>query len=148
MNSSFESLITPSLVRAAAEVDDWRAAVEIVGGLLQEDGACTPEYVEAMKQAVVDLGPYMVVAPGVAMPHARPEAGVLRAGLAVATLATPVPFGHEANDPVRLVIGFAAIDKDAHLATIQQIVALLQDSERTAAVHAARTDDELYAALT
>ncbi|MBV7362997.1 PTS sugar transporter subunit IIA [Actinomycetaceae bacterium TAE3-ERU4] len=148
MNSSFAGIITPECVKATAEVNDWRDAVKIVGGLLKDSEICTDGYVEAMQQAVIDLGPYMVVAPGVAMPHARPEAGVIKPGIAVATLTTPVNFGHKKNDPVNLVIGFAAIDKDAHLKTLQQIVALLQDEERTKAVRNAKTDEELYAALT
>ncbi|WP_083378983.1 PTS sugar transporter subunit IIA [Boudabousia tangfeifanii] len=148
MDSSFSGIVTPQRVHAGATVDDWRGAVQVVGGMLAATGACTENYVAAMEQAVIDLGPYMVVAPGVAMPHARPEAGVLEPGIAVATLTEPVNFGHKKNDPVSLVIGFAAINKDAHLASLQKIVALLQDQERLAKVKAATTNEELYEALT
>lgn len=148
MDSSFAGIVTPDCVQAQTSVENWQEAVKIVGNKLVTHGACTDNYVSAMQQAVIDLGPYMVVAPGVAMPHARPEAGVLTPGIAVATLSTPVPFGHKKNDPVSLVIGFAAINKDAHLKTLQQIVALLQDSTRIEAVHGATTNEELYTALT
>jgi PTS system ascorbate-specific IIA component len=140
-------LVSPSQVRAKVVVDDWGQAVDAAGTLLVEARACSPEYVSAMRQAVRDLGPYIVIAPGVAMPHARPEAGVAAPGVAIATLAHPVEFGHKANDPVDLVIAFAAVDKGAHLETLQAIVALLQDAPALAAVRAAETHEELVAAL-
>ena len=128
------------LVRARVRAADWAEAVRAAGDLLAEAGRCTHDYVTAMQDAVRDLGPYMVVAPGVAMPHARPEAGVLEPGVAVVTLASPVEFGHAANDPVDVVIAFAAVDKDAHLATLQRIVALIQDQSSLEALRSA-TDD-------
>lgn len=147
MNPSGTSGLQPVGVRAAASANTWREAVQTAGELLTAAGACTPAYVDAMAEAVVELGPYMVIAPGVAMPHARPEAGVLRPGTVVVTLATPVEFGNPANDPVDLVIAFAAVDKDAHLESLQAITQLLLDEPRLALVRAATNDDELRAAL-
>lgn len=140
-------VVTADTVRARIAVTSWEEAVRASGELLVRAGACEPPYVEAMEQAVRDLGPYIVLAPGVAMPHARPESGVVRPGIAVVTLDTPVPFGHAANDPVDLVIPFAAVDKEAHLETLQRLVALLQDETALAQVRAASTDEELCAAL-
>ncbi|QVQ53837.1 PTS sugar transporter subunit IIA [Spiractinospora alimapuensis] len=140
-------VVTADTIRARIAVTSWEEAVRASGELLVRAGACEPPYVEAMEQAVRDLGPYIVLAPGVAMPHARPEAGVVRPGIAVVTLDTPVPFGHAANDPVDLVIPFAAVDKDAHLATLQRLVALLQDQTALDRVREATTDEELCTAL-
>lgn len=139
--------VAADTVRARIPAASWEEAVTASGELLVRAGACEPRYVAAMEQAVRDLGPYIVLAPGVAMPHARAESGVLRPGIAVVTLDTPVAFGHQANDPVDLVIPFAAVDKDAHLATLQRLVALLQDDTALARVRAASTDDDLCAAL-
>ena len=134
-------------VRAAAEAGSWSDAIEIAGALLTAGGVCTNEYVQAMAAAVRDSGPYMVIAPGVAMPHARPEDGVLQPGTAIVTLAAPVEFGSPANDPVDLVIAFAALDKNAHLETLQRITELLMNETALNNVRAATTDDELWAAL-
>ena len=38
-------------------------------------GFTEPTYTEAMIDVVRDMGPYIVLAPGLAMPHARPEMG-------------------------------------------------------------------------
>ncbi|OKL48391.1 hypothetical protein BSR29_01085 [Boudabousia liubingyangii] len=147
-DSSFAGLITPNCVDAKISAQDWQEAIEYGGKLLVRAGYCTPNYIEAMKQAVTDLGPYIVIAPGVAMPHARAESGVLSPGLSVCTLANPVSFGHKHNDPVDLVISFATLKADAHLVTLRQIVALLQDEARVAEVRQAPDSAALYQALT
>lgn len=134
-------------IRARVATPMWRDAVDAAGELLVRGGHCTDDYVSAMKDAVRDLGPYIVVAPGVAMPHARPEAGVRSPGVSLITLAEPVQFGHAANDPVDVVIAFAALDKQAHLQSLQQIVTLIQDREALAELRAAETDDEVHEVL-
>lgn len=140
-------LLSPSTVRAHVRADSWPDAVGSCGALLVDSGCCEPRYVEAMVDAVRELGPYIVIAPGVAMPHARPEQGVTRQGVAVITLEKPVEFGNRANDPVDVVIAFAAEDKEAHLATLQSIAALLIDGQTLGEVRMANDDAELEAAL-
>src|SRR5664279_1589635 len=53
--------------------DEYRTpdnAIRAAGQLLINDGLAEPRYVEAMVEAFRDLGPYIVLAPGIAMPHA------------------------------------------------------------------------------
>ena len=68
-----------------------------------------------------ELGPYIVIAPGIAMPHSRPEDGVLKPCVALMTLSTPVNFGNEENDPVRLVFSFGAPDKEQHVEALREL---------------------------
>ena len=98
--------ITKDLVKLQVQVDDWEGAVRAGGQLLLDGGICEERYVDAMVDAVRRLGPYMVLAPGIALAHGRPEDGVLKAGMSIINLAEPVEFGSEANDPVYLVISF------------------------------------------
>lgn len=100
-----------------------------------------------MQEGVIEFGPYIVIAPGVAMPHARPEAGVLKPGVSIITLAEARAFGNETNDPVDFVIAFAAVNKNAHIKTLQRIVGLLENDAAMAAARAATTDDALWTAL-
>jgi PTS system ascorbate-specific IIA component len=134
-------------VAARAVAADWRAAVRLAGELLVGAGLATAEYVGAMEDARDELGPYMVVAPGVAMPHARPERGVLAPGVALVTLAEPVEFGHAVNDPVDVVIAFAAVEKSAHVSTLQRIASLVGDADALSAIRTASDNGELLAAL-
>lgn len=134
------------LVRPKVPAPDWEAAVRAVGELMQNDGAVTSGYVDAMVRSKSEFGPYFVIAPGVAMPHARPEAGVIRPVVALITLDQPVEFGHESNDPVDLIIAFAAQDKHEHLDRLRQIAELVGDEGRIAALRKARTDHDMITA--
>ena len=88
---------------------DREQAIRASGELLVSSGRVTAEYVEQMLAAVEEFGPYIVIAPGIALAHARPSEAVLETGLSLAVLAAPVEFGSH-NDPVRLVFGLAALD--------------------------------------
>ena len=56
---------------------------------------------------------------------------MLRTGISWVTLSSPVEFGHPNNDPVRLVVGLAAVDHDSHLATMSNLAGVLSgDIER------------------
>jgi PTS system ascorbate-specific IIA component len=100
-------------------------------------GAVEDRYVDAAVAAVETQGPYMVLAPGVALAHARPEDGAVALGLSVAVLAEPVSFGHPTNDPVDVVLAFGSPDRDQHVgllaALARQLRAGLLDDLRTAA---------------
>lgn len=73
--SVLNDLLPPGAVNLHGEAYDWRAALNLAGGLLEEAGKITPGYTAAMVQSVEDHGPYIVVAPGFALAHARPGGG-------------------------------------------------------------------------
>ena len=54
-------------------------AIREAGNALCRAGACSPQYVQAMVDSYRELGPYFVIAPGLALPHARPEQGAMKA---------------------------------------------------------------------
>src|SRR2546428_9854029 len=83
-----------------------------------------------MIATVEQLGPYIVIAPGIALAHTRPSDAVLRPGLSWVTLAHPVRFGHKDNDPVTLVVGLAAPDISAHVQALATLAGLLEDRSR------------------
>lgn len=93
----------------------WPDAVAAACAPLVESGAVEPRYPDRCVAMVHEHGPYIVLAPGIALAHARPEDGVLRLGLAVATLAAPLAFGHPENDPVDVVFAFGSPDTEQHV---------------------------------
>ena len=110
-----------------ASVTSWREALELAGLGLENSHRATSQYTEAMVQAFEELGPYMVIAPGIALAHARPSEAVLSTGLSLVTLSSPIPFGSTANDPVSLVIGLCAVDHDSHIDLMAALSDLLMD---------------------
>ena len=115
-------------IRVGAIALDREHAIEMAGELLVASGRSTPEYTESMIEAVAENGPYIVIAPGIALAHGRPSEAVLEIGLSLVTLAQPVVFGNEANDPVSLVIGLCATDHSSHIDIMAELATFLGDS--------------------
>ena len=113
-----------------AQADTWQEAVQIAGEALVAQGATTNAYTTDMIKTVEDLGPYIVIAPGFALAHARPSSSVLKNGISWVSLARPVKFGNKANDPVRLVIGLAAQNHDSHIEIMSALADVLADQSR------------------
>jgi PTS system ascorbate-specific IIA component len=111
-----------------ARVDDWRAAVREAGRALTRSGSTRSEYADRMIAVIEEFGAYVVIAPGLALAHARPGADVKSEGLAVVTLAQPVPFGHPHNDPVRVVVGLAVSNAEDHVAFVARLANAFNDN--------------------
>lgn len=135
--------VPDSAVVLGAAAADWRAAVRLAGRALTRSGATTSDYAERMIAVVEEFGAYIVIAPGLALAHARPGPDVRREGLAVVTLATPVAFGHPHNDPVRVVLGVAVSNAEAHVAFVAALANAFNDPRAVARVAAAATPDEV-----
>jgi len=105
-------------IRVNVKVKNWQEAVQKSGDLLVAAELVEPEYIDAMVETTKELGPYCVIAPGIAIPHARPESGVKDTGFSAITLAEPVEFGNPDNDPVFLVLAFCALDHESHIKTL------------------------------
>lgn len=145
--ATVSELLPLEAVRLDATAADWREAVQLAGGLMSETGTSTGEYTAEMIGNVEENGPYIVIAPGFALAHARPSPAVLRTGMSWVRLARPVEFGHESNDPVDLVVGLAAKDKGAHQAALAELARLLADPGTVRALKEAPTAEALRAVL-
>ena len=130
-------------VLLGADAPAWCDAMRLVGGALVASGATTDEYTDAMIGMVEEHGPYIVISPGLAFAHARPGGAVVRDGLAIVTLASPVAFGHPHNDPVRVVLGLAVAGVGTHLESIGEIANLFNDATVTGRIADATTADEV-----
>ena len=119
----------PGSIQAKASANDWRAALRLAGELLVTSGCVLPDYTEQMIQAVEELGPYIVIAPGIALAHARPSELVLKTGLSLVTLVEPIEFGNAANDPVSLVFALSAVDHDSHIDVLKLFANLMSDEK-------------------
>lgn len=116
-------------IEVNVKAKDWNEAILKGGQLLYEDGCIEKSYIEAMIKVMKELGPYIVIAPGIAMPHARPESGTKKVGMSLITLDKPVNFGNDENDPVSVVICLCAIDGSTHIKALTELAELL-DNEK------------------
>jgi ascorbate PTS system EIIA or EIIAB component len=143
-----ESLIANNSIKLQAEASDWRSAVKIGTDMLIASGAIKAEYHQAIISSVEELGPYICIAPNLALPHARPENGVNRTAFALVTLATPVYFDGE-DEPVDVLITLAGSTSDEHMEGLMEVTAVLDDDESDTGVdldklRVCRNKEEIY----
>jgi PTS system ascorbate-specific IIA component len=129
MSSVLEQALGQGSIKLQQSCVSWRETFELAGLGLVESSRTTSAYTNEMIQAFEELGPYMVIAPGIALAHGRPSEAVLATGLSLVTLSTPVVFGSTANDPVSLVIGLAAVDHDSHIDLMAALSELLMSED-------------------
>lgn len=145
--SQLSELLSPSAILLDADAADWREAIRRSGELLVSTGATDPAYTEAMIRTVEEHGPYIVIAPGFALAHSRPDESVHRTGMSFVRLAEPIAFGNAANDPVTLVMALAAADSSAHREALAALAGVLADPARRSLLDEARTREDVLAAL-
>ncbi|WP_394252125.1 PTS sugar transporter subunit IIA [Vibrio profundi] len=123
------------------------AALELTCCSLIDNGKVKPSYLEAIKQKHKEIGAYYVLAPKIAMPHARPEDGVNEASLQVTIFKNGVDLESDDNGDVYFSITLAAMDSDSHIQTIMALSELFQNDEDIEAIIAADNQSEIASIL-
>ena len=65
---------------------DWQEAIDFSMVSLLDKNYISENYIQAIKDSTINNGPYYILAPGMAMPHARPECGALKTGMSLTLL--------------------------------------------------------------
>lgn len=137
-----EATLRASDLQFQVHANDWKDALTKAAAPLIKRGAIDDVYIDGMIESVEKLGPYIVIAPGLALGHTRPSEAVHEACLAIATLDEPVKFGSKENDPVDIVVILAAVDDQAHIALLQKMVIFLNEPDSFKTLRSARTPED------
>lgn len=142
-----KTLLTPDVVQVIPQAKDWREAIKIACQPLIDKGCIEPRYVDAIYKSHEQIGPYYVLGPGIAMPHARPEEGVNQLSLALTIIEKGVEFGADENDPVKLLIVLAATDNDSHINAIVKLAELFDNQDDIDTLLQAKSKAEVLAVI-
>ena len=140
---ALQDVLTSQSIKLNVEADSWEESIRIGGGLLEKNGLVEHKYIQAMIDIVKNMGPYIVIQPGIAMPHARPEYGVKKVGVSLITLKNPINFGNKENDPVKIVICLCSTDHSSHIKVLSELVDLLEDKNFVNEVMKARNSEDI-----
>lgn len=112
--------------------ESWEDALRIAGLGLVREGYIKAGYIDEIIQNVKDNGPYIVIVPGVVMPHAMADsAAVLGTAIGFTKFKKDVSFDLEDSDndneekKGRLFFTLAAKDSREHLENISKLMDLL-----------------------
>jgi len=135
-----------NVVLAHLDVSDAEDVLRSLAGRLLDAGAVTVDFPEALRARERTYPTGLPTPIPTAIPHADPE-HVVVPGLALATLARPVPFGEmgvrEGSVQVRLVAMPLLTDAREHLAALQRLMGLLSDEAAVQDLLDAPDDEEL-----
>ncbi|MCX8600259.1 MULTISPECIES: PTS sugar transporter subunit IIA [unclassified Gilliamella] len=146
-----ESLIENNSILLKADAATWQEAIKLGTDMLVASQAIKPSYYEAIIHCVKTMGPYIIIAPNFAMPHARPEDGVNRTAFALVTLNKPVYFDGE-PEPVDVLITLAGSTSDEHMQGLMEVTQVLDDENSETGVdldklRACKTKEDVYAVI-
>jgi len=144
---SMADILPPEAIDRDAIALRWEDVVDRAGALLLRVGAIWPSYIEAMKDMIRLYGPYVVVAPGAALLHAGPEMGGKHLAMSLVVLRTPVQFGHELHDPVRLALAFSSIDYRTHARAVGEAMRLLGEKDLVKSILEAPSEEDILKTL-
>lgn len=142
MGTVLSEVLNGKTISLGVEATDWRDAVRKGGRLLVANGYAEERYIEAMVKTVEDMGAYILVAPGLALPHARPEDGALKPGLSLMTLKKPVLFSAE-RPPADIILSFVAVDNTSHIGLLREVAAMCSEPSNLQLIRQAKTVSEI-----
>ena len=142
--TTLSDLLPAQAIQIGVECSDWKGAIEASAKYLLKNGAINENYIKAMIKNVMENGPYIVVAPGFALPHEALNAGASKVGMSLIRLKTPVPFGKKEMDPIEWVCCLSAINKETHLKAMFQLVNLFYNQSFRKQIKECKTGEEIY----
>lgn len=115
----------------ADHFDSWQDAIKASYKPMIEHGVVEDIYVDAVIECVNKYGPYIVIAPDIAMPHSTENAkGCNDTAIAFMKVKEPVDF--DPADPekkARLFFSLAATDHEKHIGNIQALMDTLMNED-------------------
>lgn len=131
-------------IRLGLTADTWQEAVKLAVQPLIDSGAASTDYYDAIIASTEKYGPYYVLMPGMAMPHAEAGKGVFKDAFALITLTKPVTFSD--GKEVSVLLTLAATDPTIHTTVaIPQIIALFELDNAIERLLACQTPEEVLA---
>jgi ascorbate PTS system EIIA or EIIAB component len=125
-----KELIEMDRVIFATGFSGWEDAVAAAAQPLIRDKAIGEAYIRSMVECINKYGPYIVIAPDVAMPHAQGGGeGVYQTSMSMMKLQEPVHFSDSPEHDARLLFVLASVDSDAHMDMLQALVEEISDEE-------------------
>ena len=125
-----QDILTDHNIQITSEAMDWKESIRFGARPLLNEGAITENYIDEMIHSVEEYGPYIVLAPHMALAHARPEDGAKKLGLSLTVFQEPVSFGESDDQQVSVMFCLSAIDSFSHLNIMKSLVNLIRATNK------------------
>ncbi|UXR38023.1 PTS sugar transporter subunit IIA [Staphylococcus simulans] len=135
-------ILTKDKIKVQDQVPDWSQAITEAAQPLLEQDYIETGYIDAMIDSVKEFGPYIVIAPEIAIAHARPEDNVNKVGLSLLKLNESINFAEDSHY-ASLIFVLSATDNTSHLNVLQSLAGLLGNKEVVNQLLTSKNSDEI-----
>ena len=121
-------ILSADKVQIKEQVDNWEQGIALAAQPLLNQDYFEQSYITSMIDSVKKLGPYIVIAPEIAIAHARPNDEVNKIGLSLVKLNQHINFSEEGHY-ASLIFVLSAVDNEGHLEILRHLATTLGDQE-------------------
>ncbi|AXI10528.1 transcription antiterminator BglG [Oceanobacillus zhaokaii] len=136
-------LLTEDMIHFTSESLDWHHAISMAAEPLVNAESVEERYVDAMIKNVEEIGTYIHVGKGIAIPHARPEEGVKEIGMSFLRTKKPVLLLDKEEHAIDVFICIAAVDNESHLKALASLTKILADDTLLREIKEAETSEQI-----
>lgn len=127
------------------EVSTWQKSIEKACEPIVADGTVTAEYPEEIIKCVGKYGAYIVLMPGVAMPHSQEGTNMVKkTTVSFMKLQKPISFDDSDEEKTAdLFFTLASCDHEQHLKNMSALSELLMNEELLEELHLVKCEEDL-----
>lgn len=140
--NTLQDMISPERITIQYENVTWQQAIQLSAQPLIKEHYISQQYVQKAIDNVSELGPYIVVAPRIAIAHAEPRYGALKDGFSLLVAKNPIDFGDEIQ--IDLLFCFATTGKEEYADVLKEIVSLDEKRNLMERILNAGNAEEIY----
>ena len=140
-------LLTEDKIQFSDDSLEWEEAIQLAAKPLEEQHYITSAYTQAMIDRVLEMGAFIHIGKGIAIPHARPEQGVQELGMSLLRMKKPVLLLNQEEHAIDLFICLAAIDNKLHLKALSELTSFLVNEDSLKRLKEAETSAEIIAMM-
>ncbi|WP_010097383.1 BglG family transcription antiterminator [Ornithinibacillus scapharcae] len=127
-------LIHHETITLVDSIDSWDEAVRLSAKPLLELEKIEERYIDAMIRYCKEDS-YIVIAPGVAIPHAAPEDGANEVGMSLLRIRNGISYTNDYK--IHLIIAISAVDKQQHIHALMQLMNMVgSEKDRVSLINA------------
>ena len=104
--------------------ENWEEAIKISAKPLLDNNNIEYRYIDSIINNVYKYGAYIVLVDGAAMPHSRPEDGVIKTGMSFLKIKNGIDF-YKTENKVYLFFTLAAEDSSSHQDAMSELADIL-----------------------
>jgi PTS system ascorbate-specific IIA component len=142
-----KEIVEQKLCCFAGGASSWQESIKLSCKALEAAGIVGEKYADEIVKCVAENGPYIVLMPGIALPHSMENSpNAFGTAIAFTKLAEPVSFDDADPDKTASVFfTLAAVNDELHLKNMRKLFKMLTNEELCADLQTVSSEADLLA---